>query len=790
MIDDADETFATYATEAGDAAAPAAEGVPDLPARYVDLGLLGRGGMGEVRRVRDTLLDQTLALKVSRRVDLSPEARARFLREARLTARLQHPAVVSVHDAGELPDGRMWFTMREVRGDTLDAVLARRDAGWPLRRLVAALEVVCQAVAFAHAEGLLHRDLKPANIMIGAFGEVMVMDWGLARPVAAAEAGLVGTLAYMPPEQLYGEVERQGTASDVYGLGAILHHLLVDRPPHPPTMARGPRDALTPGVDGPGELVQLVELCLADAPESRPEARAVAAEMRAWLDGVRRRAEAETAVAEADALLPEIEVMRAQAAAERRAAREVLDPLPPHAPVEAKAPGWAREDQAAALERGAETVSARYEQALQSALHLVPDLDAAHARLAAHYQSGIEAAERRRDAGAVARLSVRLQAHARGSAADWLNAPGHLHLRCAPADAHVEARPFVLKARRLVAGPPIDLGTAPLNGVPLARGTYALRLTAPGHAAVELPVLIERGTAWQNRDPEGREQAIALPAEGELSTRERLVPAGWFISGGDDEAPDAMARRTLWADAFVIQRDPVSHAEYLDFINDLASSGQTDEAERHLPCEATGISATPRALYSRGTEGRFSLGTAGDGRPLDPHCPVTQINLAGAEAYAAWWAARTGRPWRLPHDQEWEKAARGVDGRLWPWGDHFDPTWCRMAQSDPDAPGVVAIGEPPEDISPYGVRGLAGNVRDLCANGYRFEGPPADRVRLDDGESGPWRMLRGGAWSTSAAHCRSAGRLVARPSDRFNTMGFRLVFSAADTPGSARSAAR
>ncbi|MCA9541007.1 MAG: serine/threonine protein kinase, partial [Myxococcales bacterium] len=162
--------------------------------RYEVQDEIGRGGMGEVRRVYDALLDRTVAMKVLGLPILdNPIARARFAREAGITAGLQHPGIVPVHDRGELPDGRLWYTMREVLGRTLADVIADvhrvsgdhawRDTpdGWNLRRLIETLLRVCEAMAYAHREGIVHRDLKPQNVMVGAFGEVQVMDWGLAR---------------------------------------------------------------------------------------------------------------------------------------------------------------------------------------------------------------------------------------------------------------------------------------------------------------------------------------------------------------------------------------------------------------------------------------------------------------------------------------------------------------------------------------------------------------------------------------------------------------------------------
>jgi serine/threonine protein kinase len=191
---------------------------PDLTGtRYEIISTLGRGGMGIVYLARDTALDREVALKIFDR----PPGDAN---EARIIARLEHPGIVPVHDFGELPDGRLFYAMKRVRGDRLDRWMAEgRDIG---DRLAVFLRV-CEAVAFAHAHGVVHRDLKPENVMVGEFGEVLVLDWGVALENDNADCGLrivdsvVGTPEYMAPEQARGDAVVDQRA-DVFALGAML----------------------------------------------------------------------------------------------------------------------------------------------------------------------------------------------------------------------------------------------------------------------------------------------------------------------------------------------------------------------------------------------------------------------------------------------------------------------------------------------------------------------------------------------------------------------------------------
>jgi serine/threonine protein kinase len=252
---------------------------PDLSeTRYEIVEPIARGGMGTVYLANDRHLRRPVALKVLHALAPGPEAGERMLREARIIARLEHPGIVPVHDVGTLPDGRIFYAMKRVAGERLDRQVR---AGLPLSERLRLFERICEAVAFAHAHGVVHRDLKPENVMVGAFGEVLVLDWGLAKlrsdsvsppagPTAAPDgAGLpgqtahgtvLGTPGYMAPEQARGDVAGIDERTDVYALGAILYFLLVGRTPGraPAPPSQGPtatwpegRAAGTPLIERP-----------------------------------------------------------------------------------------------------------------------------------------------------------------------------------------------------------------------------------------------------------------------------------------------------------------------------------------------------------------------------------------------------------------------------------------------------------------------------------------------------------------------------------------------------------
>jgi tetratricopeptide (TPR) repeat protein len=313
----------------GQAAPPAH---PTEAGRYRIEGLLASGGMGLVYRAHDPDFGRPLAVKVLREeLKDQPALVARFLEEARITGQLQHPGVPPVHEIGRLPDGRPFLAMKLIEGRTLaDLLAAPRDPADGVARLLPVFEQVCQTLAYAHDRGVIHRDLKPANVMVGAFGEVQVMDWGLAKSVRSpadkydearadptpaerllsphetrsgptVPGAVMGTLAFMPPEQARGEVDRLDERSDVFGLGAILCVLLTDQPPyreraHSKLLEQAQTADLADafsrlercGTDP--ELVKLAMRCLAKEPADRPRhAAAVAEEVAAYQEGVRER---------------------------------------------------------------------------------------------------------------------------------------------------------------------------------------------------------------------------------------------------------------------------------------------------------------------------------------------------------------------------------------------------------------------------------------------------------------------------------------------------------------------
>jgi len=271
------------------------------------------------------------------------------------------------------------------------------------------------------------------------------------------------------------------------------------------------------------------------------------------------------------------------------------------------------------------------------------------------------------------------------------------------------------------------LARRPLIDGPVGRGSSRLKIRKEGDGVLGGPVLIERTQHGDGIRPGSSEPfLIALPRQGALGPTECYVPAGWFWAGGDPGAYDAWLKRRYWVDGFVMQKFPVTNRDYLVFLNDLVAQGREDEALQHVPRERAGQAGKLGAMIcGRDAEGRFILVPDAEGDIRLPDYPVDMINWQGARAYADWCGRRSEKKWRLSMEHEWAKAARGVDGRFFPWGDYLDPSWCCMRESHPDFPLPAAVEDYPVDVSVYGVRGLGGNMRDWCEDIYSAETPPS-----------------------------------------------------------------
>ena len=758
--------------------------------RYEYLAELGRGGMGQVIAVHDPALKRDLAMKILGPGEPMAESLARFLDEAQLTAQLQHPGVLSVHELGRLADGQTYFTMQIVRGRTLRQLIEEHhtqdhaDPAGPLFRLITIFNQVCETMAFAHRHGIVHRDLKPDNVMVGEFGEVRVLDWGLAKRIGAPDDALVartikthreatgghetlagdvmGTPVYMSPEQARGQNIAITFASDVYSLGALLFQLLTGRPPFEGTHAMAVMMRVVGGLRNPMEGRHpiprvLRDICdramRTDAFQRYADAGLMQQAVAGWLSGTEQRERALQLVAEAAAIEREIvahQVMVDRAAAQTDALRRASVGLTSD-DESALEMLWGAED---ALQQAILAVSrlrVRQEQRLHSALTQSPEATEARAALARHYQTAHAAAEAQGDPATLLRTEALLREQAealppihpdRASYLEYLAGEGLLNLTTEPPRAQVRWHPYVERGRRLVLEDAREMRPTPLRRAWLPQGSHLMILSAPGCAEVRYPVCMARLGRWEGHADElDPPTPLALPAASALGPDDLWVPPGPCLLGGDPIAFESGPRRRLWVSGFVIRRLPVTNGEYLAFVNDLAMQGQADAAVRFAPR----VSGAAHFTWK-------------------PDMPVVLVDRACAEAYAAWLSRRDGHPWRLPTATEWEKAARGVDGRAYPWGDFYHAPWTNLRERQPMAPQLAAVGAFPIDESPYGARDMAGNIREWTS----------DEAQGLEGRQG---LVKGGGHLDPAQAGRCAGRIRIALTHRDSMTGFRIVRS-------------
>ncbi len=742
---------------------------------------LGAGGMGEVWLAEDRVLRRHVALKVLREtLNARADVVERFVYEARATGVLEHPGVIAVHDAGTLDDGRWFYTMQRIGGRNLHDVLRALRHGdvdtmvaWPLQRLLDVFSRVCLTVAYAHAHGFIHRDLKPENILLGAFGEVYVADWGLAKCFDPALAGVVigedpdvglpqgvvlGTAGYMAHEQIAGHLRQLGPPADCYALACILFEILSLRLPfvetdllalavrmmreHPPDPAE-----VAPERDVPWKMAQLCLEGLERDPARRPDARSFADRTASFLDGVeeqRRRAElASERLADARRLRTAWADARADLAQRQQRYSDRLAAVSLDAPYDRRVELWRHER---ALDRMRHEVDDMLSQATQAASQALSyrDDDDAHAVLADLYAQRLMDAEAANDASSQQFFRALVREHDRGAWSALLSDTGSLSLQIGPADATVNI------VQQVPLGPTHSIRPVEyVPGLELPVGSYVATIEAPQHITVEYPFVI-RGARETVID-------VTLPRSFPGSEYYAFVAGGPAVLGGDSGARASLPRQTVDVPGVLMGRHPVTMEEYVEFLNAVAARDFA-RARSHAPRTTDG------RLWVQVDESaqRFSVFDVDEhGDVWSPRWPAMMISWFDASAFCEWRSARDGATIRLPNELEWEKAARGADARVFPWGNGFDPTLCRMGDSAQGRSTPVDVDAYPHDRSPWGVRHLAGLVLEWTGTV-----DPVDPER---------RIMRGGGFFSPEPWCRAASRKSNEATTCFIQFGFRIV---------------
>lgn len=705
---------------------------------------LGRGAVGTVYRARDPVLDREVAVKVAHR---TAAARASLLQEAQLTATLSHPAVLPVHRV-VASEGMLCVEYRLAPEQTLEKLWARwtqaPEQAWSIEKRLALVLDVTSAVALAHAKGVVHGDIHPANIGVSRDGEPYLLDWS----GVADSDGLSGHPGYAAPEMLRGD--RARPEADVYALAAVSWELVTlrrlrPRHSHEPLgdYIRRWREATPDAPGGHTDLDPAVDRwILQGLGVGRPPASTFAEELERILTGradrSRRAAESATQLALARDDLLRLRELTRRREAESRAGSVLTSKVPGHAPIAQKRPGWAALDRAQEIDRLAQTAWIRATETATLASTLVEGGQAPRL-LAELWWERMRQAEESFEP-ILAQISAdRVRHWDDGPYTARLDAPARLVLACPSEGATAVIERFTERDRRLV--PQIVEGPVPL---PITRelppGSYRLRVEAPGCASSAWPVLLTRGEQHSGR--------VRLFGPEERGDGYVHVPEGSFRMGGDPLARQPLDPCEPYLADFFIKRTTVTSAEYLAFLNAM----EPEFAAQHAPGEAGFFGGG--ATYWTCEDGVWRLP---DG--WDPQWPAFSVHLGDILAYCAWRSEVEGRVVRLPTEEEWEKAARGVDGRAYPWGPGFDPTYAHMRRSRPGPPRPWRVDDYPVDESVYGARDMAGGMREWTSSLY------------DEGQI----VIRGGTWGDDAEDCRCACRSGIQEDFRYSFVGFRTV---------------
>ena len=747
---------------------------------------IARGGHGRINLARDERLGRHIALKqlIAGGTSTSNQRR-KFILEARATGLLEHPNIVPVYDLGVLDTGEVYFTMKMVRGRSLKYIIYKQSQGdakmlsqYGRIRMLMIFQQVCNAVHFAHHKGIVHRDIKPENIMVGNYGEVLMMDWGLAKIIDVhhdddeepsssimpddLEKTRVGTISgtpsYMAPEQARGRIDLIDQRTDVYALGAILYEMLTY---HPPFEGKNieevlekvrhkepvPPRRLVPENNIPVDLEDIILKAMSKDPEKRySTAKDLNDEVEQFLEGSKQRERNQRRAIElvrrAKSEFNRYFEVRKQTVATQGQTEELL-----REGIEGLSGErlWKSEMESLVGDVQLDRMLGNLKASLTEAISLYPTLDQARIMLADVYYTRFTEAEQGRNKKEMIYNRGHIEALAPQRYKDVLAGGGTVSFRGHNGRGRWRVFANSEQNGRLVPVPIPETSGNVEAVMDLPVGNYIIEVNVDNRRLV-FPLLLEKGenvTLAMDIPPLPRPPVDGL----EMIT----VPGSRFLKGGDLEAVGYLKISEPYVQSYAISRYPVTVAQYHHFLHETCDSEKQFLRRAPRIRSKAGVLWRPQDSLAR-IEGRLGW---------KPDFPVVNISWYDAMEYCSWLSSLSGRVYRLPTDEEWEKAARGVDGRTYPWGNGFEPTWCCMRDTSADSVALWSVGSCRTDTSPFGVRDMAGGVREWCH----------DWAHEPTGE----RLVRGGSWLDPEAFCRAASR-TGYPADRVKpNIGFRVV---------------
>ena len=806
---------------------------------YAKVRTIGLGGVGLVVSAHDPNLDRDVAVKMLRGESKNklPDIE-RFVREARATADIEHPNVIPVHEMGVMDGVGVYFTMKKVKGDNFHTVIeslkkGEKDYCEKYTRLYL-LEIfisICNGVAFAHSKRIIHRDLKPHNILIGDYGEVLVMDWGLAKYLDSkeedkyrdipAEKGnrpfhgdtsmttdgtISGTPNYMSPEQADGKILELDERSDIYSLGAMLYQILTYFPPYSSDdvykvladVQKGnflfPRKRC-PNFKIPRELeaVCLKAMSL-DKTKRYQSVQELIKDMRSYIEGFSVSAHPDSALVKFRKLCMRNPVISSTTAAavftvvagflllklilfiqyqtiitaadENRIEgnselRNATQTYRKFDAIASKRVVREESEKEMELSRKLSEFYINAENKYETAVLLYNSVPKAYSRelplreglmdimfnrlrysiLVQNYERAEKWITfiRMRTGGNFENLSPENRNTVLGFA-DIVKGDGLMKVSTRPSGASVTLWKLVDKGDGILSEvEPREIGPSPVSEFVIPKGSYLLKIKSGNRPEVMYPVAINHG---EKENPD-----IYIPES--MPAGMAYVPAGKFFIGGENSRYYRSHEISL--PGFLIKKYEVTFGEYLEFWKELKTKG---EKERHIS-----------KIIFDASERSFTDAWDSEGKlisPLGENLPAVGILHESAVAYCDWLSRKTGKNFMLPTAEEWEKAARGVDGRNFPWGNGFNAKYAGISENAEAMAKFNYFAPPgsfPKDISTYGLFDMGGNVREMTSS------------RFIDG--GAFYQLKGASASTTRRflYCAYSSDTPVAPSD----VGFRYV---------------